>query len=81
MFEAKKMSRTFRKTNGAHKNGLRYPHTFNEIKGIDAILNDEEIYDYPISGLNHMRKREKNLPTAWDDNIVSAFWENDHKIN
>jgi hypothetical protein len=81
VIEDKQMSRTFRKTDGMHKGALRFPHTFSEIKNLDAILHDDELDDFPISGLNHMRAREKNLPTSWDDKVVSAYYEEDYKYS
>ena len=81
MIEDKKMSRTYRKTDGMHRYAYRFPHTFNEIRNLDGILNDDELEDYPVSGMNHMRARESNLPTAWDDKVVSAYYQEDYKVS
>lgn len=72
------MSRTYRNTVGMHKCAFRYPKTANEIKQINGIINDDEIFDYNISKLNHMKSRGKNLPTCWDDMIVSAYYQQDY---
>jgi hypothetical protein len=74
------MSRTFRKTDGLYSGALRFPHTFNEIRQLEGILHEEDLEGLPISGLNHIRAREHNLPTAWDDKVVSAYYEEDYKF-
>jgi hypothetical protein len=73
-----KMSRTNRKIEYIHSGALRYPHTENERKQLDGILHDEELKEFPVSGLNHMKAREHKLPSAWDDKIVSAYYETEH---
>lgn len=72
------MSRTFRNTDGMHPAALRYPHTFSEIRQLDGVLHEEDLEGLPVSGLNHIKAREHNLPTAWDDRIVSAYYEEDY---
>ena len=62
-----------------HRGALRFPHTTKEIRQLDAIVNDPELKDYPVSGLNHMKSREHNLPTAWDDRVVSGYEQMDYK--
>ena len=71
------MSRTNRNLDGMHRYALRFPHTFNEIKQLDGILHEEDLEGLPVSGLNHMRAREHHLPTAWDDKVISAYYEAD----
>lgn len=73
------MSRTHRNLEGIHRFAYRYPQTTKEIKQLDAIVNDPELKDYPVSGLNHMKSREHNLPTAWDDRVVSGYEQMDYK--
>jgi hypothetical protein len=75
------MSRTYRKTEGMHSGALRFPHTFNEIKQLDGLLHEEDLEDLPVSGLNHIRAREHKLPTAWDDRVVSAYYQEDYKAS
>ena len=73
------MSRTHRNLEGIYRFAFRYPQTTNEIKQLDAIVNDPELKEYPVSGLNHMKSREHNLPTAWDDRVVSGYEQMDYK--
>jgi hypothetical protein len=73
------MTRTRRNLEGMHRGALRFPHTTKEIRQLDAIVNDPELKDYPVSGLNHMKSREHNLPTAWDDRVVSGYEQMDYK--
>lgn len=72
------MSRTFRNTENGRL--FRFPHTFSEIRQLDGILHEEDLEGLPISGLNHIRAREHNLPTSWDDTRVSAYYEEDHNF-
>jgi hypothetical protein len=69
------MSRTFRKTDGWHNGALRFPHTFGEIKQLDGVLHEEDLEGLPVSGLNHMKSREHNLPSAWNDRVISSHYE------
>lgn len=73
------MGKTNRNKDGInyHSGALRYPHTFNEISQLNEILIDDDLDDYTISGLNRIKKR-KHLPTAWDDEVISAYYEEDH---
>jgi hypothetical protein len=75
------MSRTYRKTEGIHRYALRYPHTFSEIKQLDGLLHEEDLEDLPFSGLNHIKARERNLPTSWDDKVVSAYYQEDYRAS
>jgi len=74
------MSRTFRRTEGMHRYAYRFPHTFNEIRQLDGFLHEEDLEGLPVSGLNHIRAREHNLPTCWDDKVVSAYYQEDYKF-
>ena len=67
------MSRTHRDLEGMHSGALRFPHTFNEIRQLNGILDNEDLMDFPISGWNHIKTRETKLPTAWDDKVVSCW--------
>jgi len=73
------MSRTHRNLEGMHRGALRFPQTTKEIRQLDAIVNDPELKDYPVSGLNHMKSREHNLPTSWADQVVSGYYQEDYK--
>jgi hypothetical protein len=69
------MSRTYRKIEGMHSGALRYPRTFSEIRQLDGVLHEEDFNDLPVSGLNHMKSRENQLPTAWEDRVIAAYYE------
>jgi len=58
-----------------HSGALRFPHTFNEIRQLDGILHEEDLEGLPVSKVNHMKAREHQLPTAWNDVIISAYYE------
>jgi hypothetical protein len=73
------MARTRRNIEYIHSGALRFPHTTQEIRQLDAVINDPELKEYPLSGLNHMKSREHNLPTAWDDQVVSGYYQEDYK--
>ena len=73
------MSRTHRNIEWIHSGALRFPHTFNEIRQLDGILHEEDLEDFPVSGLNHMKSREQELPTAWDDQVVSGYYQEDYE--
>ncbi len=72
------MSRTFRKK---HYNScaLRHPKTSNEIRQLKTLIDDLKDCDYSISGMNHLHHRLSKVPTAWDDQVVSAYYEMDYK--
>jgi hypothetical protein len=74
------MSRTNRNIEWMHSGALRFPKTFNEISQLDGILHEEDLEGLPVSGLNHLKARENNLPTAWDDNVVSGYRQEDYKV-
>ena len=69
------MSKTYRNTEGWHNGAFRHPHTENERKQLDGLLHDPELMELPVSGLNHLRAREHQLPSAWDDITISAYYE------
>ena len=73
------MSRTNRNVEHIHSGALRHPHTFNEIRQLDGILQEEELEEYPLSGFNHLKARENELPTAWDDQVVSGHYQEDYQ--
>jgi hypothetical protein len=73
------MSRTNRNVEHIHSGALRHPHTFNEIRQLDGILQEEDLEEYPLSGFNHMHSRENTLPTSWEDAVVSAWYETDYQ--
>jgi hypothetical protein len=75
VFAIHTMSKTYRNTEGWHNGAIRYPHTENERKQLDGVLHDPELMELPVSGLNHMRAREHQLPSAWNDKVISAYYE------
>jgi hypothetical protein len=74
------MSRTFRRNNDWNSGALRYPQTFREIKQLDGVLHEEDLNDFTLSGRNHLKARENNLPDAWDDLRTSSYYEKDFKF-
>lgn len=74
------MSRTYRSTENIHRYALRLPHTFSEIKQLHGILYEEELSEFPVSGLNHIKSRWHKLPTSWDDKVISAYYQEDYKF-
>ena len=75
------MSRTYRATEGMHRYSIRYPHTFSEIRKLDGLLHEEDLEGLPFSGLNHIKAREHNLPTSWDDKVASAYYQEDYRAS
>ena len=69
------MSRTFRRNNDWNSGALRYPQTFREIKQLDGVLHEEDLNDFTLSGRNHLKARENQLPTCWNDQVISAYRE------
>jgi hypothetical protein len=72
------MSKTIRNLDGMHRYAIRFPKTENERKQLDGILHDPELMEFPISGLNHMKAREHNLPSAWNDKVASGYYQEDY---
>lgn len=76
------MSRTYRNLEGSHPYVIRCPKTANEIKSLKGLIHDEhyddELEEYHISGMNRAHKRLNLVPTAWDDQVISAYYEEDH---
>lgn len=68
------MSRTHRKEH-YNKAALRRPKTQQEIKQLNHMLEDIQDEDYDVSGLNRIHGRLQDLPTAWDDKVISAYYE------
>ena len=72
------MSRTNRSQDFKYNPGnFRHPSTHNEMSQLEEILIDDDLQDFKISGINRIKKR-KRLPTAWDDEVVSAHYQEDH---
>lgn len=71
------MSRTHRKPH-YNKAALRNPKTRQEIKQIHNVLDDVKSGDYEVSGVNHLHHRLSVLPTAWDDIVVSSYYQTDY---
>lgn len=66
------MSDTYRNNIIASK-CLRRPHHLNDEKQLKQILKDNYLEDYKLSGVNRIRKRLRNLPDAWEDNVISSL--------
>ena len=47
----------------------------SERRALTGLLTDSYVEDYPISGINRMRKRLGQLPQEWDDMPVAAYSE------
>jgi hypothetical protein len=62
------MSRTYRKPT-YWKYPHRHPKTFNEIKANSVDYDDT---GYTVSS------RHRYVPTAWDDRVISAYYEQHH---
>jgi hypothetical protein len=75
------MARTYRNLEGIHKCALRKPKTANERKHIIGLINDNYVEGYEISGLNHLHHRLANCPTAWDDQVISGYYQQDYKAS
>jgi hypothetical protein len=64
------MSRTNRNGTNADFYPYRYPRTFNERKQLNTLLYDDEVI---------LRNRDKakitNLPTVYDDIVISGYRE------
>lgn len=73
------MSRTYRNLQGIHKYALRHPKTSNERKALLGLIQDNYVEDYQVSGLNHLHHRLSHCPTSWDDQVIGAFYQEDHK--
>lgn len=73
------MSRTIRNLDGMHPYAIRFPKTENERKQLEGVLNDPELMEFPISGLNHMKAREHKLPSAWNDKVISGYFQEDYR--
>ena len=65
------MSRTYRKPT-YWKYPHRHPKTFNEIRQVSDDYNDTQ---YTVS------TRNRYIPTLWDDQVISAYYEQDYKHN
>jgi hypothetical protein len=59
---------------------FRKPKTSQEIRKLKGLLNDLKLEDseYKLSGVNRMHRY---IPTAWDDIVISAYYEQDFKFN
>lgn len=59
-------------------NAFRHPKTMNEISQLEEILIDDDLEEYEISGVNRIKKKRNHLPTAWDDQVMSSYYQEDH---
>jgi hypothetical protein len=55
------MSRTYRNLEGMNRCALRNPRTSNERKSLIGLLQDINVEEYEISGLNHLHHRLSNV--------------------
>lgn len=72
------MSRTHRNLEGMNRCALRNPKTRNERKNLIGLLQDNQVEEYEISGVNHLHHRLSHCPTANYDKVVSAYYETDY---
>ncbi len=59
---------------------MRNIGSYNEKSQLEGILNDPDLKELPMSKVNRMRSRRGEsgkLPDAWDDILISAFYETD----
>ena len=57
---------------------MRNMGSYNEKSQLEGILNDPDLKELPMSKVNRMRSRRGEsgkLPDAWDDILISAFYE------
>jgi len=74
------MSRTNR--NLPNRYPLRNPRSYKEKSQLEEILIDPELKELPLSKVNRMKSRRGDsgkLPDAWDDLIISAYYETNWK--
>lgn len=64
------MSRTYRNASKAGFYPYRYPKTFNERKQLEGYLFDED-----VTLSNRDKSKIHNLPTVYDDMVVSGYYE------
>lgn len=59
---------------------FRKPKTTQEIRKLKGLLNDLKVEEseYKLSGVNRMHRY---IPTAWDDYVISAYYEMNFKTN
>jgi two-component SAPR family response regulator len=73
------MSRTYRNLEVMNRCALRNPKTSNERKNLIGIIQDNYIEEYEISGVNHLRSRLTNCPTANYDKVISAYYQESYR--
>jgi len=73
------MSRTYRNLEGMHRGALRFPQTYNEIRNLSAVMLDDDFEEYDLSKRNRISSRFHSVPTAWDDQVVSGYYQMDYK--
>ena len=73
------MSRTYRNLEGMNRCALKAPKTYNEIKSLSSLIVDDELKDYPLSKRNRLNSRLHNIPTSYDDVVISGYSETDYK--
>ena len=65
------MSRTYRH-NPESSTGLRHPHTMNERRQLNGLVNDARLHQVQISPPNRL---SRHIPTDFDDLKVASFAE------
>jgi hypothetical protein len=66
------MARTYR--NRPENKFYRHPRTRNEIRQIDAIMNDPELKEYNLAKPNRLNRY---IPDVYDDIVISACFQED----
>lgn len=68
------MSRTQRNFPDWKRFYYRRPKTTNEIRQNQGLLSDIKVDDvqFNISGINRLHR---HIPTAWDDVVISSYYE------
>lgn len=75
------MSRTHRKKFYS-KAALRHPRTSNEKSQLQGILHDPDFKEFTLDKMNRIQSRiSDRLPTAYNDIVISAYYETDYVKN
>ena len=70
------MSRTYRKIDREGCYFRRFK-TLNEKKQIESIQTDPELKEYKLGKINRLNRF---IPDAYEDVVISAYYEQDYKI-
>lgn len=74
------MSRTHRKDirTDQYYRFYRKPKTKNERAHLIGLISDNYTEDYKLSGMNRIHRRKAEVPTSWNDIVISSLYELDH---